>query len=62
MIIILQQKWHIDKNDENEIQRQEVIEKKLGCKFIRISPDEQIFNERNSINEIYRHIKGSIKK
>ena len=36
--------------------------KKLGCKFIRINPDEQKFNKFNAINEIHRHVKQSSKK
>ena len=42
--------------------RQKVIEKELGCKFIRINPDEENFNKRKAINEIHRHIKISNKK
>ena len=51
-----------DRNTDHEIQRQKAIEKKLDCKFFRIYPDEQNFNERKVINEIYRQIKKSTKK
>ena len=47
---------------EYEIKRQKAIEKELGCKFIRINPDEENFNDRKTINKIYRHIKNSTKK
>ena len=53
---------HNDRNIDYEIQRQKAIEKELGCKFIRINPGEDNFNEGKAINEIYRHIKKSTKK
>ena len=34
----------------------------LGCKFIRIDPDEDEFDSFRAINEIFRHIKQSTKK
>ena len=37
--------------------RQKAIEEEFSCEFIRINPDEENFNERKVINEIYRHIK-----
>ena len=45
-----------------EIERQKAIEKELGCKIIRINPDEQNFNIFQFINEIHKHIKKSFKK
>ena len=42
--------------------RQKAIGKELGCKCIRTNPDEENFNERKAISEIYRHIKKSVKK
>ena len=48
---------HNDRNMDYEIQRQKGIEKKLGCEFIRINPDEQGFNIFNAIIKIHRHIK-----
>ena len=40
----------------------DALEKELGCKFIRIDPDEEDFNIFKAINEIHRHIKKSTKK
>ena len=34
---------HNDRNIDHEIQRQKAIEKKLGCVFITINPDEENF-------------------
>ena len=48
---------HNDRNIDYEIQRQKVIEKKLGCVFTRINPDEENFNIFKTINKIYRNIK-----
>ena len=36
-----------------EIKRQKALEKKLGCKFIRINPEKKNFNVFQAINEIY---------
>ena len=49
---------HDDRNNDYETQRQKVIEKVLGYEFIRINPDEENFNGRKYINEIYRRIKN----
>ena len=34
---------HNDRNIDHEIQRQKEIEKKIGCVFITINPDEENF-------------------
>ena len=34
------EKYHKDRNIDHEIQRQKALQKELGCKFIRIDPDE----------------------
>ena len=52
---------HEDRDIGCEIKRQKVLEKELGCKFIRINPDKENFNVFKTINEIFRHIKESIK-
>ena len=39
-----------------------MLEKELGCVFIRINPDEKNFNIFKEINKIHRHIKKSTKK
>ena len=53
---------HSDRNIDYEIERQKITEEKLGCKFIRINPDEKDFNIFNATNKIYRRIKKSTKK
>ena len=44
-------------------QKEKALEKELGCKFIRINLYEKDFNTSSKVkNEIFRHIKESIKK
>ena len=59
--IELDEKGHKDRNIDHEIKRQKVLEKEIGCKFIRIDPDEEDFNIFKAINEIHRHIKTLLK-
>ena len=53
---------HVDRNLNNEIERQKALEKELNFVFIRINPDEKDFNIFKEINKIHRHIKKSFKK
>ena len=53
---------HNNRNIDYEIQTQKAIEKKLGCVFIRINPDEEDFNIFKAINEIHKYIKKSTRK
>ena len=55
-------KGHKDRNINDEIQRQKALEKELGCKFIRINLDEKHFSIKKVNNEIFKHIKESIKE
>ena len=57
LAIEVDEKGHKNRNIDHEIKRQEVIKEKLGCKFIRINPDEENFNIFKAMNEIHRHIK-----
>ena len=57
----------IEENDlwksiDYETKRQKAIEQKLGCKFIRIDPDQEEFHILRIINEIFRYIKQSTKE
>ena len=45
-----------DRNFNNEIERQRVLERELNCVFIRTNPDEPNFNMLKEIDKIYRHI------
>ena len=53
---------HEDRDISREIHRQKALEKELGCKFIRISPDKKSFNVFITQNKIFRHIKESNKR
>ena len=46
-----------DRSIDLEIKRQETVEIKLGCKFIRIDTEKEEFDTFKAINEICRHIK-----
>ena len=41
---------HVDRNLNNEIERQKALEREFNCVFIRISPDEK--NSTSSKKEI----------
>ena len=53
---------HNDRNIDSVIQRQQALERELGCLFITINPDAIDFNIFKEINKIHRHIKKSSKK
>ena len=48
---------HIDRNIDYDINWQKAIEQEVGCKFIRIDPDEEEFDIFRAINEMIRYIK-----
>ena len=50
---------HVDRNLNNEIERQKALEKELNFVFIRINPDEKDFNIFKEVNKMYRHITQS---
>ena len=52
---------HNDRNINDEIQRQRVLERKLDCVFIRIDSDAPNFDIFREINKIHRHISQSNK-
>ena len=63
LAIEVDEKGHKDRNIDHEIKRQKALEKELNYEFISINPDEQDdFNISKVKNEIFRHIKESIKK
>ena len=53
---------HSDRNINNKVKRQKVIEQELGCKFIRIDWDKKELDIFRTINEAFRYIKQSTKK
>ena len=56
------EKGHRERNIDHEIRRQKAMKKELDCKFIRIDPDEEIFNIFKAQKKIFRHIKEANKK
>ena len=62
LAVEIDEKGHKNRNINDEIQRQNALEKNLGWEFIRINPDKKNFNIFKVINEINRHIKKSTKE
>ena len=48
---------HIDRNIDDEKEREDYISNKLNCKFIRFNPDSKEFDIFNIINQIFKYIK-----
>ena len=48
---------HEQRDDEKELMRENAIKQKLGCKFIRINPDDEKFSIIAEIGRIFEHIK-----
>ena len=61
LAIELDEKGHTDRNERKENKREEKIKKELGCKFIRINPDEKDHDEDVIFSEISNHISESNK-
>ena len=59
IVIEVDELRHVDRNLNNEIERQKASDRELNCVFIRIKPDEKDFNIFKEINKIYRHITQS---
>ena len=53
---------HVDRNLNNDIERQKALAGELNCVFIKINPDEKDFNIFKELNKIHRHIKKSTEK
>ena len=52
----------LDRNLNNEVERQKTLERGLNYVFIRINPDEKDFKIFKEINKIYIHITQSKKE
>ena len=57
LAIAVDKYWHGGRNIDYKTKRQKAIKKELICELIRINPDEKNFNEKKTVNKIYRHIK-----
>ena len=52
---------HEDRDIGSEVERQQALEKELGCKFIRINLDKDNFNDFKAINNFLGTSKNQIK-
>ena len=50
LAVEIDEKDYVDRDINNEIQRQEALEKELGCEFIRTNPDKENFNKKSTKN------------
>ena len=48
---------HKERDNEKELMTENAIKQKLGCKFIRINPDDDKFSITAEIGRIFEHIK-----
>ena len=48
---------HEQGDNKKELMKENTIKQKLGCKFIRINPDDENFNINVEIRCIFEHIK-----
>ena len=62
LAIEIDENEHSDRNIDYKIKSQKTIEPELSWKVISIDPDKDDFEIFRAINEIFRHIKQSIKK
>jgi very-short-patch-repair endonuclease len=53
---------HIDRDPEYEINRESIIRNELHCEFIRYNPNASNFNIISVINQIYKKIISKITK
>lgn len=54
--IEVDEKSHIDRDEEKKLNRQNAKEKELGSEFIRINPVKKGFNRDIVIDKIYNYI------
>ena len=62
LAIEIDKNGHSNRKIDYEIKRQKAIEQELGCKFIRIDPDKEDFENFRTVSEKFRPIKQSTKK
>ena len=62
LVVEIDKKGHIDRNQNKENERQIKIEKLLNCKFYRINPDAENFDIFVEISKIQNYIKSNEEK
>ena len=62
LAIEVNEKGHADRDKRKENEREEKINEEIGCKFIRINPDEKHYDGYVKFGEINNHISESNKK
>ena len=62
LAIEIDEDGHSNRNVDYKLNRQRAIAQELGCKFIRIDPDKEDFENFRTVSEKFRPIKQSTKK
>ena len=62
LTIEIDEDGHSNRNVDYKLNRQRAIAQELGCKFIRIDPDKEDFENFRTVSEKFRPIKQSTKK
>ena len=62
LAIEIDEDGHSNRNVDYKLNRQRAIAQELGCKFIRIDPDKEYFENFRTVSEKFRPIKQSTKK
>ena len=62
MAVEIDEKTHLDRNENKDKKREKEITEKLDCEFIRINPSKEHFNINAELGKIHNHIIESTKK
>ena len=62
LAIEIDEKGHTDRKINYEIERKNKVKEKLGCKFIRINPDQKDYDIFVEIGKINNYIVKSVRK
>ena len=61
LAIVVDEFGHSDRIIDHEVKRQKATEKELGCKFFRINPDKENFNEKKLSMKYIDTLKNQLK-
>ena len=62
MAVEVDEKAHLDRNEDEDKKREKEIKEELGCEFIRINPIKECFNINVELCKIHNHFIESTKK
>ena len=62
LAVEIDEKAHLDRNEDQDKKREKEIKEELDCEFIRINPSKECFNINIEFGRIHNHIIESSKK